>query len=82
MTVTVYNFYIGAIKPSDYEDSGIKVTMSPEWSGVADLEIEKVFKIEKSGDFVCIYFKDTAGHDDFMDMEKSDFSKMEVHWNE
>lgn len=79
MTVTVYDFFIGAVMPLDYEESGIKVTMSERWRGVADLEIEKVYKIEKTGDFVSIYFKDVADHDDFMDMEKSDFSKMEVH---
>jgi hypothetical protein len=79
MKVTVYDFYIGAIMPLDYEKCGIKVTISEQWIGVADLEIENVSKIEKTGDAVCIYFKNTDGHEDWVDIEKDCFNKMEVH---
>lgn len=79
MIVTVYDYYMGAIMPSDYEKCGIKVTSSPIWSGNADLEIKNVREIEKTGDVICIHFENADGHLDYVDIETNDFRKMELY---
>lgn len=80
MRVTIYDYYIGGIHLEDF--APMVVTVKDGGYGIIDLEISNVNKIRKSYDTIFIFFTGKEGHSDWIDIDKNDFSKMEVHWDE